>query len=353
MKRNMHRVVLSAVLLAGGLVTARQATVPQIAFDSAADFLKLPDHVYLGEAAGVATNSKGHVFVYTRTGSATITIGTSRAFSRGAARLFEFDQRGTFVREIAQGLYGMNVAQAVRVDSQDNIWIVDTGSSQVIKLNPDGRVLLVMGRKPEALNVPAAAPAGAGGRGGAAGAGTPGDTFNRPTDVAWDAAGNIFVADGYGNSRIAKFDKNGKFLKSAGARGTDPGQFDTPTALAVDARGIVYVAERGNNRIQVLDNDLNPKMQIGNVGSPWALCITSGTHQYLYSSNSNSSDNLDHGEIYKLELDGKVLGQFGRAGKLAKEFGTVNQIDCRTENDLYVGELANWRVQKLTLHPAR
>jgi DNA-binding beta-propeller fold protein YncE len=219
-----------------------------------------------------------------------------------------------------------------------------------------------MGRKPEALSVPSpaapaagAAAAGPGreGRGGGAGGGIPGDNFNRPTDVAWDAAGNIFVADGFGNSRIAKFARNGAFVKSVGSRGAEPGQFNQPTALAIDASGNVYVADRGNRRIQVLDNDLAPKSQIGDVGSPWALCISSGPHQYLYSSNSNDSDTLDHGEIFKLELDGRILGSFGRAGRLPKEFGTVNQIDCRGANDVYVAELANWRVQKLTLRPGR
>lgn len=340
------RLLLAAFILTGCAAAAQQATVREIAFDAAPDFLKLPDGLYMGEAAGVATNAAGLVYVYTRTGTSTVTIGTSRAFSRGTARLFEFDQTGKFLREIGQGMYGMNVAQAVRVDPQDNIWIVDSGSNQVIKIRPDGRILLVLGRKPEALNVPAPAPAAPG-----AGAGTPGDTFNRPTDVAWDAAGNIFVADGFGNSRIAKFDKTGKFLKSAGTRGADPGQFNMPSALAIDAQGNVYVADRGNGRIQVLDNDLTPKSQIGNVGSPWGLCITSGPHQFLYSSNSNSSDNLDHGEIYKLELNGTVLGKFGRAGKVAKEFGTTNHLSCRTENTVYVAELANWRVQKVTLHP--
>jgi hypothetical protein len=356
--RNIWPLALCAVLGLARPVPAWQAAVPAIPFDSAPDFLKLPEHVYLGEAAGVATNSKGHLFVYTRTGTATITIGTSRAFSRGAARLFEFDQTGKFVHEIGQGLYSMNFAQAVHVDSGDNIWLVDVGSSQVVKLSPQGRVLLILGRKPEALNVPAPAPAapgagGGAGRGGAQGAGIPGDNFNRPTDVALDSAGNIFVADGYGNSRIAKFDKDGRFLKSVGSRGSDPGQFDVPSSLAIDAEGNVYVADRGNHRIQVLDNELNPKTSIRDVGSPWAICITPGSHQYLYSSNSNDSDTLDHGEIDKLELDGRIVGTFGRAGKLLKEFGTVNQIDCRTENDLYVGELTNWRVQKLTLHPPR
>jgi hypothetical protein len=114
----------------------------------------------------------------------------------------------------------------------------------------------------------------------------------------------------------------------------------------------VYAADTGNKRIQVFDGEGTFKTQITNVGSPAAICITPGAHQYLYTSNSNPQNDIDvDGEIYKVELDGKILGKFGKAGKLPKEFGTVNAIDCRSENDLYVGEIGNWRVQKLTLHP--
>jgi DNA-binding beta-propeller fold protein YncE len=119
----------------------------------------------------------------------------------------------------------------------------------------------------------------------------------------------------------------------------------------VDAKGDVYVADLGNKRIQVFDNDGAFKSEITGVGSPMTICISPGAHQYLYASNSNPPDSLDNGEIYKLELDGKVLGKFGRAGKLVKEFGTVNQIDCRNPNTLLVGEVQNWRVQKVTLKP--
>ena len=101
----------------------------------------------------------------------------------------------------------------------------------------------------------------------------------------------------------------------------------------------------------MFDNDGVFKSALTAVGAPWTLCISPGPHQYLYSSNSNETNSMDDGEIYKMELDGKVLGKFGRAGKLAKEFGTVNAIDCRGPNELFVGELTNWRVQKLTLHP--
>jgi DNA-binding beta-propeller fold protein YncE len=348
-----------------------QTSVPEIPYDSAPTVFKMPADIHLGEAAGVATNSKGQIFVYTRTGSPTATLGNSRIFTHGGARLFQFDQNGTFMRELGQGSYGFLFAHAVRVDAEDNIWTVDEAANQIVKFSPEGRMLMVLGRKPEAIQVrvpPAAGASPAGGRGtapeggrGAAagsgagagraapGAGVPGDNFNRPSDVAWDAAGNIFVADGHGNARIAKFDRNGRFLSSWGSRGSEPGQFNVAHSIATDAQGNVYVADQGNKRIQVFDNNGTFKAQIANVGVPTAICITRGPHQYLYSSHSGDSDGMDDAEIYKIELDGPIVGKFGRAGKQIKEFGLINSIDCRSENELYVGELANWRVQKLTL----
>ena len=385
---------LALLGLALGVSLRAQPSAPDIAFDSNADFLKLPDTIHLGEAAGVATNSRGHVFVYTRTGPANATVGASRTFYKAGSRLLEFDQTGKFVREIGAGVYGLNLAQALRIDPQDNIWAVDQGSSNVIKFDPEGRIQLVLSRKPEAIGVrPAAprggpppegrgaegraapppegrgggearggAPPGAGGGGGRGipgppGSGIPGDSFVRTADVAWDRAGNIYVADGVavggGNARVAKFDKDGHFIKSWGARGSEPGQFNSLHGIALDAQSKVYVADADNKRIQVFDGDGTFKTAIANVGTPYAVCITPGAHQYLYSSNSNDPETLDNGEIYKLELDGRIVGKFGRAGKLPKEFGMVNSIDCRNENELYIGELTNWRVQKVTLRAAR
>lgn len=359
-------------LLAVTLLTAIPAVAQEISFDSA-DPLKFPNNIYPGEMAGVATNSKGDIFVYTRTGHPTITIGTARPFAHGGSRLFEFDKSGKFIREIGQDSYGFLVAQQVRVDPQDNIWIVDQMSNMVIKFDSNAQIALLLGRKAEAERVPAAplnpqpaapgaAPAGRGGggggggrggRGGPPGAGAQSDLFSRPTDVAWDSAGNIYVADGLGNNaRVAKFDKVGKFVRSWGSRGSGEGQFNEVHGIALDAQNNVYVADAGNKRIQVFDSDGKFKSEITGIGSPGAICITPGSRQYIYSSDSNPPDDLDTGgEIYKLELSGKVVGKFGRAGKLPKEFGTVNAISCRADNELLVGEIGNWRVQKLTLHP--
>lgn len=337
-------VKLALMVLPAGMLWAQ---TPEIPFDGAASLLKLPANLYLGEAAGVATNSKGNILVYTRTGEQA-TMGGSRFFTHGGSRLFEFDSTGKYLRELGAGIYGFMFAQALRIDPSDNIWAVDRGADVIVKLDPNGRFLMTLGRKPESVN-----PAGAAGRGGRGtpGQGIAGDNFNRPTDVAWDAAGNIFVSDAYTNARVVKLDKTGRFIKTWGSKGSGEGQFAMPNSIAVDAAGNVYVADMGNHRIQVFDNDGTFKSQIGDIGAPWAICISPGAHQYLYSSNSNPPDSMDDGEIYKMELSGKVLGKFGAAGKLAKEFGTVNELDCRNPNILYAGELTNWRVQKLTLHP--
>jgi 6-bladed beta-propeller len=328
--------VAAPLFAQGQVLKAKAQNVAEIPYESVPNFLKFPPNVYMGEGIGVATNSKGHVFVYTRSGD---------------TRLFEFDQNGTFVREIGQGLYGFTFAHAVRVDKDDNIWAVDEGSNMVIKFNPAGRVTMVIGRRPDAVDELVAMS----GQGSAPHPNKP-YSFSRPTDVGWDAQGNIFVTDGYGDDRVVKFDKNGRFIKSAGTAGNGPGQLRLPHTMAMDAAGNVYIGDRSNARVQVWDNDLNPKAIYDQVGSPWAVCISPGPHQYLFVSNSmpDSGDSRNApytGEIYKMELDGTIIGKFGRAGKALKEFSTVHEIDCRNPNELFVSEITDWRVQKILLKP--
>src|SRR6187399_323597 len=141
--------------LAAAIVLATSAglfaqSVPDLNYDAVADVINLPSY---GEVAGVATNSRGHLFVYARTGHAVATLGDERTFYHGGSRLFQFDQTGKYVKEIGQGVYAVNFAQQVRVDSQDNVWIVDAGSNQVVKFDADGRFQLVLGRKPENITL--------------------------------------------------------------------------------------------------------------------------------------------------------------------------------------------------------
>jgi DNA-binding beta-propeller fold protein YncE len=269
------------------------------------------------------------------------------------------------MREIGHNLYAWSYAHTVKVDREDNIWVTDKGSDMVIKFNPEGRVTMVFGRKQEASDE------GTGPLKEPEPPLPPEDgMFRQVTDVAWDADGNTFISDGYVNSRIAKVDRNGNWLKSWGEPGNKPGQFNTPHSIAVDAQGNIYVADRGNHRIQVFDGngkflrqiiidvpvDPTARPAIGNKtaqttgsrtpGSPWAICITPPPHQVLYSSDAFP------GRIYKLSLDGKVLGVFGESGKQLGQFGWIHEIACPEENELYVAETLNWRVQKLILEPA-
>jgi sugar lactone lactonase YvrE len=404
MKRLLNAFVAAAVIAWGafgafGGSLVAQTSVAEISFDTNTDLLRTPNEIHVGEVAGVGANSKGQIFVYTRSGHPYATIGDNRTFYRGGSRLFQFDQNGKFVRELGQDVYGFNNAIGLRVDPQDNVWTIDEGANQVVKFDTEGRVQLVLGRKPETIPVragggggggggrggaeagrgapgaastsapgaasssapPAAAAGGGqgggGGRGGPAGppgSGVPGSSFSRPTDVAWDKNGNIYVADGIGNNnRIAKLDREGRFIRHWGSTGSGQGQFNGIKALAIDSQGNVYAADRGNKRVQVFDADGNFKSEFGNVGTPLAMCITRGSTQHLYISHSGDPDGMEDAAIYKVTLDGKIVGRFGRAGKLPKEFGLANSIDCRNENELLIGEMTNWRVQKVTLRAAR
>ena len=347
-----------ALLLTVGSTLGAQATPPEIPFDASIDFLKLPAGMNFGEVAGVAIDARRHVYVFSRTGARSTLHGAA------ASQLFEFGPDGSFIREIGKDLYGFAFAHTVRIDRGGNLWATDEGTNMIVEFNPSGRVVMVLGRRPEAVEAPApAAESGAQPRPGWG-------TFNRPTDVAWDREGNTFIADGYNNSRVVKVDKHGRWVKTWGQRGTNPGEFNILHSIATDDSGNVYVADRTNRRIQVFDHDGNflreftidvpydktPNVMVGAMpgggsnplsvsGAPWAICITPGPHQVLFSADAVP------GRIYKLSLDGRVIGVLGEAGKEPKQFGWIHEIACPSENELYVAELLNWRVQRLTLRP--
>jgi DNA-binding beta-propeller fold protein YncE len=360
----MKAMWLSSVLgTAFSTAALAQTTPPEIPFESVPDFLKLPENMYFGEVAGIALDSKKHIFVFSRGNT------NGPAYGAAAAQLLEFNSDGSFAREIGHNLYAWSFAHSVRIDPSDNIWVADKGSDVVVRFNPEGRVTMVFGRKAEASDdnahplehpKPPLPPVDG--------------QFRQVTDMAWDSDGNTYVSDGYINSRIAKYDKEGNWVSSWGEPGAGPGQLNTPHSLVIDHNNHVYVADRGNRRIQVFDTQgkllrtikidvpvsADAKPAIGNrpvlneggvgtmqPGAPWALCITPGPTQYLYASDAYP------GRIYKLSLDGKVLGYLGSAGRTLKKFGWIHAIACPSENELYVAELLNWRAQKLVLHPTK
>ncbi len=240
----MRQCALFLFLVLAGTLLAQPVRVPEIPYRSVPGFLKLPADLYLGEVAGVGVNSQKHIFVFSRGHT------TGPAYGASAAQLLEFDADGQFLREIGHNLYAWSFAHSVKIDRDDNIWVADKGSDMVIKFDPEGRVVMVFGRKQEASDEgtaplkhprPPLPPVDG--------------MFRQVTDMAWDAAGNTYISDGYINSRVAKIDQGGNWVKSWGEPGDQPGQFNTPHSIAVDAQGNVYVADRGNRRIQVFDGD--------------------------------------------------------------------------------------------------
>ena len=380
----MKRLILVAVTFVAWAIapvatqTPAPATVPELPFESVPDPLTMPPDVSFGEVAGVAVNSKGNVFVFSRGNS------SGPAYMATAAQLLEFDSKGKFIREIGKNLYGWAYAHAVRIDKQDNIWVVDKGSNLILKMNPQGRVQWVFGRKGESshLDAPpdyASQLSGILQRAGVA-ITPPKDNnprnpipvhrdnvFNQPTDVAWDSQGNAYFSDGYVNSRVAKVNAKGEWIASWGSLGSGPGQFDTPHGVAVSPKDEIFVADRGNRRIQVFDPSgkylreftidvpvdtkrgkivygaETPNAKTGSQapGAPDALCMTPGPNPVLFVGDLYPS------RIYKVSLEGKTLGVYGQPGRNLGEFGWIHAIACPSENEIWVAELINWRVQKL------
>ncbi len=376
----MRRLFLALAFAAVALVPAstQQAAVPELPFESVPNPLTMPNDIHFGEIGGVAINSKKHIFVFSR-GNV-----SGAAYMAQAAQLLEFDATGKFVREIGKNNFALSYAHAVRIDKQDNIWIVDKGSNMIVKFNPQGRAEWMFGRKGESSHLdvppdyasqigvilkraglPVELPANNNPR-------NPvpvhrDNVFNQPTDVAWDSKGNSYFSDGYVNSRVGKANARGEWVASWGSLGTGPGQFDTPHGIAVSPADEVYVADRGNRRVQVFDTegkylreftidvpvDLkrgkivygaeSPNAKTGSQapGAPDALCMTPGPNPVLFVGDLYPS------RIYKVSLEGKVLGVFGQPGRNLGEFGWIHAIACPSEDEIWVGELINWRVQKL------
>jgi hypothetical protein len=342
----------------------QNTSVPPIVFESVPDVLKYSPDMNLGEVLGVAVNSKGRIAVLNHPGSAT----SGPIYGNASTQVFEFDSNGKFIREVGKGVYGFGYGHSLRYDRHDNLWVVDKGTHAVTKFNPAGYTTMNLGRRPEGPDDPEELWY----RGGRGMPPPPQDGYFRaPTDIGWDSDDNIYISDGYVNSRVAKFDKNGSWIASWGSRGPggahateNPGQLNTPHNIGVDRQNNVYVADRNNRRIQVFDRDgkflrfllLNAAYDkkrhpvLGGIApnppdetQPWTICITNGPTQYLYTSDS------EPGRIYKMTLDGTIVGMMGESGRGPNQFNWIHSLACPTDDVLYVADMNNWRVQKLVM----
>ncbi len=273
--------------------------VPELPYRVAPNFFKFPKGMTPGETSGVAVNSKGHIFLFQRT----------------KPMLAEYDQNGNFVQGLGEGLFSH--PHGLRIDADDNLWTTDDGSHLVLKLDPSGNVLLVLGR----INTGAEADW----------------LFNKPADVAFGKNGDIYVADGYGNSRVVKFDRNGNYLKSWGKYGSGIGEFNLPHTVAIDRDGRVYVGDRENQRIQIFDSDGNFLRQWTGIGYPYGLVITPDQHVWMTDGG--------YDRIVELDQEGQILGAFGEPGHQPGQMAWAHFMAMGPDQTIYVADVLNWRFQ--------
>ena len=295
--------------------TARRgaAAIPQLPFHLVEDFFQYPSNYILGRVSGIAVGP----------------TGTIVALNRGYHPVLEFKPDGTFVRSWGEGSGMFTGAHQVRFDPHGNLWYVDAADDIIYRFDSKGRTVGTLGTNPEPWTwlthvIERAA------RGKAA--------FYQETDIGWSKDGSMFVSDGYGNSRVAKFDQDGNFVKSWGERGGQPGNFNTPHSLVVDNNDVIYVADRGNSRIQTFDTEGNLKAVWNLPTAPWSLCLTKGSNQVMFVGSV--------GRVYKMDLSGKILGAFGRPGRMPGTIDSIHALACPDENAVYLANLYASRLDK-------
>ena len=288
---------LVPLILLPGLVLA-QSDIPKLDYQVDPDWPQLPAGWILGETAAVTVDAREHVYI----------------FQRGPHPIIEFDPTGRFVRSWGDGSFPR--AHGIRVDPEGNMWAIDAGAHVVVKMNAHGRVQMVLGRFGEPGEGP--------------------DRFNGPTDVAVTPGGEFYVSDGYGNKRIAKFTRDGRFLFEWGRQGSGQGAFALPHGIAVDKKGRVYVADRENGLIQIFDGDGKFIQQWDHVGAASGFALTADEFLFVAAGN----------RIFKLNLEGKILGVFGKPGKPVGEMAGVHHLAVSPSGDVYTAELAGWRAQR-------
>jgi sugar lactone lactonase YvrE len=315
----MTRVIASAfvILLSASLLAQRPSdpallvpqNAPALEYVAVASPLSFPEGVTIGASASVAFDAKGHLWV----------------LNRGAQPLAEFEADGKFIRAFGEGMFTRT--HGLRIDADGNIWVTDVGAHYVVKMTPQGQVLLTIGTKGEQ---------------GEWNEATGSRRLSEPNDVIVARNGDVFVVQGHtpgakGDPRVLKFDKTGKFLKSWGGKGKEPGKFEVAHGIAIDAKGLLWVADRENQRVQIFDQEGTFVREIKLAGVPCGLDIGKDA---IYLVNGFA------GQVVKLDLQGNVLAVVGKAGNGVGEFGEAHFIAVSPKGEIYVADSVNRAVQK-------
>jgi DNA-binding beta-propeller fold protein YncE len=296
--------IFTIVVAAACLAAGQDSRTGGASYRVVADFPQLSPSLTLGAVSAVATDSKGNIFV----------------FHRGEPPILILDRQGKLLRSFGDRMF--TSAHGLRIDAGDNVWVTDNANHTVTKFSHDGAPLMKLGEKDVA--------------------GEDATHFNKPADIAFATNGDFYIADGYGNSRVVKFDKAGKFIKAWGKKGTQPGEFNLPHAIQIDAKGDVYVADRENNRIQVFDADGKFLREFSGF-APFGLFITPDQHLFVADGRANKA--------LKMTLDGKVLASWGMTGTEPGNFQLPHGLTVARDGAVYITEITGKRFQKFVATP--
>jgi len=297
---NKSLLIAVATFLASALLTGINKADEPVDFVSEPDFFQLPDSISLGACSGVSVNSKGEIFL----------------FHRGKQPIVCVDATGKFLRSWGDDV--IHTAHGLRIDADDNVWITDIGNHQVMKFNSEGKLLLALGKA------------------GKAGDGT--DEFNKPTDIAFGSQGEIYVSDGYGNSRVIKFTPNGGYLTSWGEPGTGPGQFNVPHAILIDGKGRVVVGDRENDRVQIFSEN-GKLLETWKGFAPYGLAYDRQGKLFVADGRAN--------KLLQLDNKGAIVSTWGSEGTAPGQFQLPHMLAADAAGNLYIGEITGKRFQKL------
>jgi DNA-binding beta-propeller fold protein YncE len=277
---------------------------PALPHKVVANWAQLPKGWNFGECSGVDVDKDDNVWV----------------FNRGKHPVMQFDKNGKLIQSWDEA--PIKSSHGIRVGPDGNIWAVDVEAHSLFTFNPQGRLTQVIGNP-----------------GGRPGTMETKDSFNRPTGVAFGPGGEFYVSDGYVNSRVVKYGRDGIYQKQWGKNGKGDSEFNIAHDIAVDSKGRVYVADRENYRVQVFDPEGNLVSKWTDVGSPWGLYYVPRENAIYMADGYNN-------RVVKLNTEGQILGVLGSYGKTQGKFDFAHNIAVDSSGSIYVAEIKNWRVQK-------
>ncbi len=301
------RILLTLLVLPVLPVPTLTAQSPVLPHGLVENWPQLPKGWNFGEVSGVDVDRHDNVWV----------------FHRGPRPVMKFDKNGKLLE--AWNEVPVKSSHGIRVDPAGNVWLADVEGHSIMQFNPEGRLTRIFANAGK----------------------SPGDNesmyaFNRPTGLAFHPNGDFFVSDGYVNSRIVRFGKDGMYIKHWGKKGKLDGEFDLVHDVAIDSRGRVYVADRSNDRVQIFDADGNFLGKWTEIGQPWGLYYA-GREDAIYMADGRNN------RVVKLNLDGQILGTLGGFGKMPGKFDFAHNLSVDSSGAIYVAEIKNWRVQKFAI----